>query len=400
MVSDIWLYALADAARETGVAVHESQLVVNHHHTDVTPSQANLPDFIHRLHTDTSKALNELMEHEGYEPPRSVFDDRPTHCMRLLDAPAQVSQLIYTDVNTAAAGLVRRPEEMPGRRMPSFRDWLGDGIVIPKPPIHFGKDRPSELVLRPEPAPLMMLAFGGDLRALVYHLEKLCREALSDIRAVRKGPPLGAQRVRRLHPHDEPSTPAEPRGQSRAPSYRIGARGFGELEVHERARDERRAFLDVHEACRQERLAGEDPSFPHGTFAMRVFHNAPVDDPLPDALLAAPGPLLEEVLAELEERPRDEGAAIAVVEGVRGAWNDESLDVTEREAMRFDRPAEPPGDLPANASGAPAPDTAVTVHQHDRRRSWEAPPSRLIVRRDSRRGRPKKKVGVDPPSDR
>jgi hypothetical protein len=36
MVDQMWLYALADAARETEVAVHFSGCDINHHHTDVT----------------------------------------------------------------------------------------------------------------------------------------------------------------------------------------------------------------------------------------------------------------------------------------------------------------------------------------------------------------------------
>jgi hypothetical protein len=35
MVADCWLYSLADAQRETGVAVHFSGLFITHHHTDV-----------------------------------------------------------------------------------------------------------------------------------------------------------------------------------------------------------------------------------------------------------------------------------------------------------------------------------------------------------------------------
>ena len=61
LVSQCWLYALAWAQRQTGVAVHHSTLVVNHHHTDVTPSSDNLPEFTWWLHRDMSCALHELL---------------------------------------------------------------------------------------------------------------------------------------------------------------------------------------------------------------------------------------------------------------------------------------------------------------------------------------------------
>ena len=67
MVEKLWLYSLADAQANTDVAVHLSTLVVNHHHTDVTPSQANLSEFTRRLHGDFSEALNKLLSDERYD---------------------------------------------------------------------------------------------------------------------------------------------------------------------------------------------------------------------------------------------------------------------------------------------------------------------------------------------
>ena len=44
----------ADAQRETDVEVHFSGLVVTHHHTDVTPTRNNLPEFNRLFHRDPS----------------------------------------------------------------------------------------------------------------------------------------------------------------------------------------------------------------------------------------------------------------------------------------------------------------------------------------------------------
>ena len=82
LVEQCWLHALADAQRQTGVAVHHSTLVLSHHHTDVTPCEENLPEFLRRFHRDLSCSLHELLAKEGYDGPRELFDDRPTHLMR------------------------------------------------------------------------------------------------------------------------------------------------------------------------------------------------------------------------------------------------------------------------------------------------------------------------------
>ena len=113
MVRQIWLYALADAQHETDVAVHHGICVVNHHHLTVTPTHANLPKFSQRLDRDISCALNTLLIERRYDAPRELFDGRQPHYMRLCDAQAQSSQLVYEHNNCVAAGLVQRPEHMP-----------------------------------------------------------------------------------------------------------------------------------------------------------------------------------------------------------------------------------------------------------------------------------------------
>ena len=106
-VSEVLAYSLADAQRATGVAIHQFVPVVSHYHGDVTPRSDNLPEFLRRLNRDISCGLHTLLCQQRYDAPRELFDDRPTHRMRLLDAAAQASQLVYHYVNNVAAGLVR-----------------------------------------------------------------------------------------------------------------------------------------------------------------------------------------------------------------------------------------------------------------------------------------------------
>ncbi len=122
MVDQLWLYSLADAQRVYDVDVHQSVKVINHHHTSVTPARANLPEFTQRVHRDFSCALHTLLCEERYDAPREVFDDRPTHMMRLMDAEAQAGHLLYEQLNPVAAGLVQQVEDMPQLAV-DFRLW-------------------------------------------------------------------------------------------------------------------------------------------------------------------------------------------------------------------------------------------------------------------------------------
>src|SRR5690606_6488590 len=56
-VEQAWLYALADAQRETKVAVHHGVRVITHHHASITLTEPNLGEFLRRF-TAMSAALS------------------------------------------------------------------------------------------------------------------------------------------------------------------------------------------------------------------------------------------------------------------------------------------------------------------------------------------------------
>src|SRR5690606_15506692 len=134
-------YALADGQRHERVRIHHACAVVTHLHTNVTADEDNLPRFTHRVHTDISKAINTLLANERYDAPRQIFDNRKPHMMRLVDPAAQASHLVYEHLNSCAAGLVERPEDMPGVVL-DWGMWKSGGIDVAKPPVYFGESRP------------------------------------------------------------------------------------------------------------------------------------------------------------------------------------------------------------------------------------------------------------------
>lgn len=424
LVSQGWLYCLAEAQQKHDVAVHLTNLVVTHQHTDITLTKPNLGAFLRRLHRESSCFLNTLMAEHRYDAPREVFDKRSCHAMRLMDAAAQVTQLVYERCNPVAAGLVQRPEHMPGNVI-DFDMWKQRVLVVKKPPLYFDKHRPDELELEITPPPLLMQAFDGDLDRAVYHLNRLTDDACQQLRAARPWPAMGAQKVQRIHPWNEPRTLRETGGQ-RVPSFRIGSRGIIAREHNHAARKETREFRREHEAIRVARRDGDvDAVFPFATYGARVHLNAPCKTaPKDTAFVTKPGPLLTDVMNELadqrqlrssEQRQARHTDSIALIEEARAAFVDESEEVVGHDAQLFDDNTHVAASRSlkqdtrvhaARNNTASSPETTeraerAVVHRFTKRNNDPATaPRRIITLRDARRGRPKRpksKHGSDPP---
>jgi hypothetical protein len=393
-VGQAWLYSLAHAALRTGVAVHHATRVLTHHHLTVTPDRDNLPEFLRLFHHDSSCALNTLLARERYDQPGELFDDRSTHLMRLLDAPAQSATLLYEYLNTVAAGLVDRPEHMPGYCF-DFELWQRGVIEVKRPDFYFSSDRPELLRLPVTPPPLLLAAFDGDLDKLVYSMQRLASDGARELRAARSRDSLGARALVRMHPWSEPRTLRETRGKL-VPSFRLGARGIVGRQVRIEAALETRAFREQYRCARNARRAGDlRARFPYGTYQLRLQHSVPVA-PAPIAgLINKPGPLLGDVLAELGSAKRHrvdraEGR-FALVDEVRDAFREEAVDICEQASATMDFAAE-------QGRGAAA-DVIVVRHRFARGRvDGDARTRRVVTLRDRRLGRPRAtRQGADPP---
>ncbi len=415
-VMEAWKYSVAYAQQEYEVDLHMAAVVINHHHLEATLRRPNLGAFLHRAHHDISCSVNTLMKHERYDAPKELWDKRSTHVMRELDAAAQASSGVYVYTNTVAAGLVARPEDMPDGAF-DFGLWKTGGMLVKRPEFYFGKNRPSELWLRYTPPPLLMQAFDGDLDALVYHMRKVSEEAIRALREARKGrPPMGAAKLRDIHPWMEPKTLAE-RGGGLVPAFKVGARGIvGRRMAGDAAREvsgwryeHRSTRLARVAVARGEREPSEEQVFPYGTYEERVLRGAPVAErPMEGAIVSAPGPLLEEVLADLRERPAGPGARAAVMDEVRAAWTEESAEVADHEELDLDeatRPArssdvsEAAGEA-EGASDAPRRPEPKVRHRFDpdEDRGGRPHPRRVITKRDRRRRKLRRRGRSDPPA--
>lgn len=324
-----WLYNLASAASTLDIDVHFTTLVLNHHHTSVTTKLGNMSPFLRRLHQPMSCFVNTLLQRRGFDGMDFVWDgDRP-HRMRLLDAEAMMTQLVYERVQAVAAGLVDRPEDMPG----FVFDWSmwrpGCTVKVDAP-----EDLYFDLRYRPKTreldfcAPTVLLAlFDWDVERLIFRMRKLEALAIARILRQRRRPCRGAGAVLKIHPFDEPRTRRATRGGT-VPSFRIGARGIVARETRTFSAMETTAFREEHRQASQDFRQGQrDRVFPYGTDKMARLYGVRVEaKPKPGAVLLAPG--LRE--AELREKRRHVSAqewreeVRGALENVKNAIDDEA----------------------------------------------------------------------------
>ena len=385
-VNQAWLFSLGYAQGETGFNLHCASNVVTHLHTSGSDDEEKRPEFLRLFHGDLSRALNTLLGRERYDEPGTIFDDRPTHVMRLLDAEAQAAHLVYEAVQCVAAGLVRMPGDMPGFVF-DFSMWARGAIRVRRPDFFFDpKTRPDWVEVRFRPPAKLLAAFGGDLKRLVRYMKKLMREAIRELNRARKWPVMGAQRIKRIHPYNEPRTRRETGGRV-IPSYKQGARGLTGRRVHIRARTETTVFRQRSRESFRAMQAGKPTRFPYGTYKWKRLFNVKVDKPNPALLITGPEPTLDETLEQLRAVPRKatDDEVRTLIQEVRETYQEEAADVVETNALEL---ADEKPRVTAGRKAEPGARPPVKVkHRFDKNVPSDA--SRLVVKRDARRGRRK-----------
>jgi REP element-mobilizing transposase RayT len=99
----VFEYALARAARITGVALHAWMVMSNHYHLVVTDLQGRLPEFLRLLNSLVARALNfRYRRKEAFWKPGSY------NAVQLCSDAAVLDKMVYTLANPVMAGLVRR----------------------------------------------------------------------------------------------------------------------------------------------------------------------------------------------------------------------------------------------------------------------------------------------------
>lgn len=402
-VSAIWAYSIARGQEKYEVEVHHGALAMNHEHLSATPTKANnFCRFITDVHTDVSKGVNTLLATCRYDAPHELLDSRKPHYMRLMDPEAQAARLSYDNLNCVAAGLVARPEQMPGRLF-TFDAWLTGHIDIRKPSVYFGKREPEVRRLYVTPPALLYEAFGGDMDKLVYHMKRLEEGGVQALRNARTRAPMGARAVTRVHPWSEPKTLRSDSGEPNQ-TFAWGARSAAARKLRIESAKEVRGFRREHGDRSQAFRSGDhDVVFPFGTYGMVVMNGARMEPECQlGALVTRPGPTFEEVRARLQHVEGHDAAsdeAMETIQATRVAIDEGAAKFCEEECVDFASKST------NSASSSPERNAqSPTVRHRFDRQIPVGQATRVVTLRDKRRGRPRKRKpprgrhGSDPPA--
>jgi REP element-mobilizing transposase RayT len=93
-INDIFLFCLAHAAKEHGVAVHVATCLSNHFHLVVTDTEARLPDFMYGLDLHMAKCVNAYRGRWG-----ALFEPESYSGVELIESADVFDKMIYTLIN-------------------------------------------------------------------------------------------------------------------------------------------------------------------------------------------------------------------------------------------------------------------------------------------------------------
>ncbi len=105
----IFEYALARAARITGVVLHAWMVMSNHYHLVVSDPLGRLPEFVRRLNSLVARALN-----FRYGRRESFWKGGSYNAVELRTEGAILDRMVYTLANPVAARLVKRAWQWEG----------------------------------------------------------------------------------------------------------------------------------------------------------------------------------------------------------------------------------------------------------------------------------------------
>jgi len=262
VVTQVFAYVLARAAKRTGVQVHAFCVLSNHYHLVVTDPHARLPEFAQYLDAFVARATNALLGRW-----EQFWGGHSYSAVALGSAEDIISKVAYTLANPVAGGLVEAGHLWPG--LWSMPAKFGTTERVRRPDHFF--DRKGQ---QPEWEDLELIVPEGFRSAADFRAQaqsELSRQ--EQVAREEKKAFLGAQRVLAQSPQARPR-PGEPR---RCLSPRVAARDrWRRMELLQRLK----TFLtDYAEALRIWREGRVEPVFPAGTYLMRVAHGVACAEP-------------------------------------------------------------------------------------------------------------------------
>ncbi|XXX80639.1 transposase [Sorangium sp. So ce134] len=270
-ITQLVIYSLAVSAHRYGILVHALCVMSTHLHLVITDTRGELPRFLQRFHRLVALGAQILRAWEG-----PIWDHEATSAVLLATRDALVEKIAYTLANPVIAGLVQHAHEWPGAKV--LVGELGCGVLrARRPEIYFNPKNPEwaeeavvPITLPPVIADSDAERFRREVAAEVEQHEKQVRTSLD-----RQGRGfLGPARAGRISPYKRATT-IEPFRKFN-PTFAVGHR---QTDARNHAIAALHAFRAAYRKALERWRAGvRNIIFPKGTWWMRVFHGATVDD--------------------------------------------------------------------------------------------------------------------------
>ncbi|WP_437932741.1 transposase [Sorangium sp. So ce291] len=270
-INQLLVYALAVSARRYGVEVHALCAMSTHLHLVVTDVQGVLPRFLQFFHRLVALGTKVLRKWEG-----PVWDHEATSVVKLLTQAAVVEKIAYVLANPVAAGLVLHATEWPGVKVDVGE--LGRGALhATRPSAYLDPENPQwldEATLPLVLPPIIAQENADSFRDQVAdELARMEAQAHAEVHGRGFGF-LGAERASNVSPYERATSFEDLR--ERNPTFAVGRE---QGDAWRTAAAAVRAFRASYRAARERWCAGvRSAVFPVGTWWMRIFHGAHVND--------------------------------------------------------------------------------------------------------------------------
>jgi putative transposase len=252
-------YTLGVALQRYGLEMHAGCQMSNHHHLDLTDVFGTRPAFKDSMHANVARGLNAK---------RGRFDhfwESGGSCDTCAPSDEEsLEDLVYTDLNPVKAGLVKW-----GHRWPGFTTYgwkFGETRTFKRPSWYFDPENPDnpDVVHITRVRPKIFMHLSDD--ELWEKLMKRIRERELQIQAEMRQEGrrfMGEKKLGKQKWSRKPETPTDK--FTVTPKVAASCR-WRRLAQLQRDRHWERAYADA----RAELKAGKNPTFPTGTYQLRL----------------------------------------------------------------------------------------------------------------------------------
>jgi hypothetical protein len=275
IVTRIYEYCLAEAARRFGITLLGWLAMSNHQHVLLRDNHGNYPEFLAHFNKMTAKALN-----AHWRRRENLWSSEPPSVVYVVEARDRLDKLVYLLANPVASHLVERASEWPGAS--SYELHLRGGAKRVKRPSFFRDDgpMPEEVELRVERPDGFEDLSEDEWVAMLMSGVRAAERGARDERVRRNIGVLGREAILAAKHTDLPQSLEPPSTLRPAIACKNVERRIGELRALVQFRAAYRIALDRWRAGEREAV------FPTGTYRMVVFasvRHGPSPDPAASA---------------------------------------------------------------------------------------------------------------------